>query len=416
MFFNIIERYIFGRAMFATLVTLGSLAGVVWVVQALRKLDIITTKGAAVLLYLKLTTLAIPMLILAVIPIALLVATIHTVNSLNSNSELVVINASGASNWVLVKPMLAMALLCSLFVGFVGHFVIAWSLTNLKVMAASMQADLVSIVVQEGAFTQVENGLTFHIAKRDAGGLLRGILISDERDEKTSIVYTATEGVVTKVADSSLIILKDGEILQRNHEDGTTTVIKYQSYAFDLSTFSGKVGKVNLRPKERTTFELLNPDKDDPYYKKQPGLYRAAIHERFSEMIWPFAYVVIVLAFAGQARSNRQSYGTAIMAAVTSTMVLRGFAFSGVSSLKSDPNAVYLVYALPLIGIVFGGWFLARNEPVSLPKPVFVLIDRMQIQMTNQFEQMRASYIAYRRKQAGVGPAVSSGVSSGVNS
>ena len=70
MFFNLIERYIFGRAIFATMITLGSLAGVVWIVQALRKLDVITTKGAAVFLYLKLTSLAIPMLILAVIPIA----------------------------------------------------------------------------------------------------------------------------------------------------------------------------------------------------------------------------------------------------------------------------------------------------------------------------------------------------------
>ncbi len=402
MFFNLIERYIFGRAMFATVVTLGSLAGVVWVVQALRKLDVITTKGAAVFLYLKLTSLAIPMLILAVIPIALLVATIHTVNSLNSNSELVVINASGASNSVLVKPMVVMALLCSLFVGFVGHFVIAWSLTNLKSMAASMQADLVSIVVQEGAFNQIENGLTFHIAARDAGGLLRGIMISDERDPKTSIVYTAQEGIVTKIDNNSLILLKQGEIHQKNHADGTATVINYQSYAFDLSTFAGKIEKTNLRPKERTTLALLNPDKDDPYYKNKPGLYRAAIHERFSEMLWPFAYVVIVLAFAGQARSNRQGYATAIMAAVGTTIVLRGFAFSGVSSLKSDPNAVYVVYALPMLGIAFGSWFLYRNQPVALPKSVLRWMESQQIKTAEFIDQKRLSYIAYRRKQAGV--------------
>ena len=402
MFFNLIERYIFSRAIFATMITLGSLAGVVWIVQALRKLDVITTKGAAVFLYLKLTSLAIPMLILAVIPIALLVATIHTVNSLNSNSELVVINASGASNSVLVKPLLMMALLCSLFVGFVGHFVIAWSLTNLKSMAASMQADLVSIVVQEGAFNEIEEGLTFHIASRDAGGLLRGILISDERDPKTSIVYTAREGVVTKVNNNSLILLKQGEIHQKNHVDGTATVINYQSYAFDLSTFAGKVEKTNLRPKERTTLALLNPDKDDPFYKNQPGLYRAAIHERFSEMVWPFTYVIVVLAFAGQARSNRQGYATAIMAAVGTTMVLRGLAFSGVSSLKSDPNAVYVVYALPLLGIVFGGWFLYNNQPVALPKTALRWMDAQQGKMSSYIEQKRLGYIAYRRKQAGV--------------
>ncbi len=402
MKFNLIERYIFRRAVLATLVTLGSLAGVVWIVQALRKLDVITTKGAAVLMYLQLTTLAVPMLILAIIPIALLVATVFTINSLNSNSELVVINASGASNIILVKPLLVLALLCSLLVGFVGHFVISWSLINLKSMAAEMKADLVSIVVQEGTFTQIEPGLTFHIAKRDAGGLLGGILISDERDEKLSIVYTAREGVVTKINNSSAILLKNGEIHQRNHEDGTVTVITYQSYAFDLSTFAGKIKKLNLRPKERTTIELINPDANDSFYKKQPGLYRAAIHERFSEMIWPFTYVIILLAFAGQARSTRQNHGAAIIAGVGTAIILRGIAFSGVSSLKSNPDALYIVYGMPLLGIAFGGWYLIRNRLVALPKPLSDWIEQQQLRGARQFERIFAAYVLFLSRRAGV--------------
>ena len=403
MIFNLVERYIFMRALVATLITLGSLAGVVWIVQALRKLDIVTAKGAAVLMYLQLTTLAVPMLFLAIIPIALLIATVFTINSLNSNSELVVINASGASNWVLVKPLLTLALLCSLLVGFVGHFVISWSLINLKSRAAEMKADLVSIVVQEGAFSQIEPGLTFHIAKRDAGGLLGGILISDERDEKISVVYTAREGVVTKINNNSVILLKNGEIHQRNHEDGSVTVITYQSYAFDLSTFAGKIQQLVLRPKERTTFELINPYADDKFYKTQPGLYRAAIHERFSEMLWPFTYVILILAFAGQARSTRQSYGTAIAAGVAMAIILRGIAFSGVSSLKSDPNAVYVVYAMPLLGIGFGSWYLFRNQLVSLPKPASDWIESQQLRLSQQLESVYGKYLLFLRKRAGAG-------------
>jgi len=403
MYFNLIERYIFRRAMVATLVTLGSLTSVVWVVQALRKLDVITTKGAAILVYLQLTTFAVPMLILAIIPLALLVATIFTINSLNSSSELVVINASGASNFTMAKPLITLALLCSLFVGFVGHFVISWSLISLKTMAALMKADLISIVVQEGAFTKIEEGLTFHIAKRDAGGLLAGILISDDRDEKISIVYTAREGVVTKINGSAAILLKNGEIHQQNHADGAATVISYESYAFDLSTFAGKIRKLKLRPKERTTPDLMNPDKDDYYYKKEPGLYRSAIHERFSEMLWPFTYVILLLAFAGQARSTRQSYGTAIIAAVALILVLRGVAFSGVSSLKSNSNALYVVYGMPIFGIIFGGSFLIFNRPVALPKSYSSYVGRQQLRISEQFERKYASYLLFLRKRAGAG-------------
>ncbi|MCB1417438.1 MAG: LptF/LptG family permease, partial [Nitratireductor sp.] len=147
------ERYIFRRAGLATLATLGSLAGVVWIIQALRELDVFTTKGQTILAYLALTTLAIPMLILAVIPVALLLATVYAVNTMNANSELVVINASGASNWVLAKPMIMLALACSLVTGGVGHFISPWSLYTLEIFATQMRADLVSVLVREGQFT-----------------------------------------------------------------------------------------------------------------------------------------------------------------------------------------------------------------------------------------------------------------------
>ncbi|MCB1429049.1 MAG: LptF/LptG family permease, partial [Nitratireductor sp.] len=179
---KLIERYIFKRAGAAALITLGSLAGVVWIIQALKELDVITNKGQTIIAYLALTTLAIPMLLLAVIPIGLLLATVFTVNTMNGNSELVVVNASGASSWVLAKPLLILALICSLFTGLVGHFVSPWSLVTLKVFATEMRADLVSILVREGEFTKIEDGLVFHVAKREAGGVLSGILISDERE------------------------------------------------------------------------------------------------------------------------------------------------------------------------------------------------------------------------------------------
>ncbi len=402
MGFNLIERYIFRRAFVATALTLGCLVGVVWIIQALRKLDIITSKGQAILLYLQLTMLTVPMLSLAVIPLALLVATIYAINSLNANSELVVINASGASGWILAKPLLALALLCSLFVGFVGHFVIAWSLVSLKSKVTEMQTDLVSLVVQEGAFNDIEPGLTFHIAKRDAGGLLRGVLISDERDKEASIVYSAAQGIVTRRDNESVLLLRNGEIHRRNHRDRTVTVINYQSYAFDLSTFAGKVEKLTLRPKERTTPDLLDPDPDDHYFRTAPGLYRAAIHERFSEMLWPFVYVMVVLAFAGQARSNRQSYGSAIVAAVGAIILLRGFAFSSLSSLKTDASAVTMVYGLPLFGMATAGWFLARNRPVALPSPVAVWIDAQQGRALSKAAQLYDGYLVFRRRRAGV--------------
>jgi len=397
---KLIEWYIFRRAGIAALVTLGSLAGVVWIVQALKELDVFTTKGQTILAYLAITTLAIPMLLLAVIPIGLLLATVYTVNTMNSNSELVVVNASGASSWVLAKPLIMLALLCCLFTGIVGHFVSPWSLLTLKVFATQMRADLVSVLVREGQFTNIEKGLVFHVARREAGGVLSGILIADERVEGKSVIFTASKGFVSRQGDNAYLLLRDGEIQQRTEDQGLT-VINYQSYVFDLSTFARKVQIADLRPKERTTPQLLAPDPNDPYFKRFPGLYRAQIHERFAEMLWPFCYVIVMLAFAGQARSSRQNHGSAIGAAMLTITALRGLGFSAVSTLKTDDAALWLVYALPLAGIVGGAWFLVSNQPVALPPNAQQRIETGGAALRRQFEQILARYGDWRRRLAG---------------
>lgn len=398
---KLIERYIFKRAGAAALVTLGSLAGVVWIIQVLKELDVFTTKGQTIFAYLALTTLAIPMLILAVIPIALLLATVFTVNTMNANSELVVVNASGASSWVLAKPLIILALLCSLFTGMVGHFVSPWSLLTLKVFATEMRADLVSVLVREGQFTKIEDGLVFHVARREAGGVLSGILISDEREAGKSVIFTASKGYVSRKGDGAYLLLRDGEIQQRTADTGNLTVINYDSYVFDLSTFARKVELGNLRPKERTTSQLLNPDPNDPYYRDKPGLYRSQIHERFSEMLWPFAYVIVMLAFAGQARSSRQNHGSAIGAGMLVITLLRGLAFSAVSATKGDGAAVWLVYALPLSGIAGGLWFLTTNKPVALPRNVQARFDAAGAAFNARIAVAASRYLDWRRKLAG---------------
>lgn len=399
---KLIERYIFGKTAYAAAITLFAMVGVVWIVQALKGLDILTTNGQTLFTYFSLTSLAVPLLIQAVVPLSILLATIHTINGLNSNSELVVISASGASTNVLAKPLLLVALVCSLATGSIGHFISPVSLIKMNQFATEMRADLVTIVLREGVFKEVEPGLTFHVAKRGENGILNGILIADERNPNSSIIYSAKEGIVANKNGVTMLVLSDGEIQQSNYSDGSVSVIKYESYFYDLSSLSGPTTTPRLPPNRRTTAELLTPDPNEHFFKQNPGDYRAIIHERFSEMLWPFAYVLVILAFIGQARSSRTGYGAAIGWAVIMLLIARGAAFPAKGMLKADPSAVLLIYGLPVFCILFGCWFVFTNRPVALPKPLQQIVDRNEQKMLEFGERMQKSYIAFRRRRAGV--------------
>lgn len=400
---KLIERYIFRKAGIATLAILLSLAGVVWIVQALGKIDIITAKGQSLQSYFMATTLVIPMLFLAVIPVALLLGTVATVNAMNSNSELVVINASGASNRVVLKPFLVLALICSLFTGFVGHFVIAWSLTSLKSYKREMAADLVSVLVKEGDFTEVEKGLTIHIARRLPDGRLGGILISDDRTPEQQQVFLAREGALSRTGTEAILYLHDGEILQKDLSDNSSSVIRYDSYAFDLDTLSAKDNtSFKRRPKERSTPELLFPDPDDSFYKRQPELYTSEIHQRFSEMLWPFAYVMVILAFCGQARSSRQGYGSAIASGMILLMALRGAAFSAASSIKANETMAVYLYVIPIAAMAYASYYLYQNRQIGVPRRLQPVLERASLRGEAWLKAQNDRYLAWRRKVAGV--------------
>src|ERR1700680_4001748 len=102
-----IDRYIFRTVFGAFLLILVSLTGIIWITHALREIDLITNQGQTILVFLGITGLLIPILAQVIAPIAFVIAVVYTIDKLNGDAELVVMNAAGMSPWRLFRPFLA---------------------------------------------------------------------------------------------------------------------------------------------------------------------------------------------------------------------------------------------------------------------------------------------------------------------
>src|SRR5512136_480263 len=111
-----IGRYIFRTTFGAFAVVLVSLTAVIWVTQALHDIDLITSQGQSILVFIGITGLIIPLLVLVIAPIALLIAVAHTLNKMSTDSEIIVMNGAGASPWLLFRAFLSVAVVVSLLV------------------------------------------------------------------------------------------------------------------------------------------------------------------------------------------------------------------------------------------------------------------------------------------------------------
>ena len=71
-----IGRYIFRTTFGAFLLVLVSLTGAIWITQALRDVDLMTSQGQTILVFIGITSLIIPHLVMVIAPVALVVAVV----------------------------------------------------------------------------------------------------------------------------------------------------------------------------------------------------------------------------------------------------------------------------------------------------------------------------------------------------
>ena len=359
---TIFERYVFRQAGSALLIILLSLSGIVWVALALRQLNVVTSQGQDVWMLVSMTTLALPNLMAIIAPFSLLIAAIHTLNRLNSDSELIVLTASGATIWRAAKPLILLSMLVALFVAFVNHLAMPWSMRLLRDYIVQVRTDILTQVIQPGQFSSPEDNLTFHIRERALNGELLGLIVHDTRDKAQSQSYLAERGIIVKRQPSNYLVMSDGHIVRRTDKDEPAQIVAFDKYAVDLDRFEKRLDGDNddLKPRERYLSELLHPEANSQSYINSPGKFRAELHERSSNPLYPIAFALIALAAVGQAHSTRQSSVRQIATAFVIAAALRlgGLALNNVVVLHAA--AVPLLYTLPLGAILLPLWSIER--------------------------------------------------------
>lgn len=381
---RLIERYIFRRAGGAFLLSLGALVGVVWATQALRQMNIVTAKGAALLVFLEITALALPFLTIVVAPFALLIACIQTLNAFNAESELVVLSSSGASRFVVLKPLMVLGGLVAAVMLLLSLWISPMSLRALRENLTRVNVDLVANIVQPGRFIAIDKGLTFHIRNRAGDGTLGGLFVEDTRDPDIAFTYIAEKASIVEMFGKTLLVMRDGVIQRRTTSDGNLSLIDFQSYAFDLSAMTPQSVAPVFRPSERSTEELWTAGGADPdaYAKANAGRLRSELHDRLSQPLLPIAFVLVSFLALGDARTTREGRGLAIIGAIVVAGIIRGGDFAATSAAATSGVAVVVLYALS-VAIIGGGLFVIGTDrsvalPGSISLPTEAACDRVR--------------------------------------
>ncbi|QLF70006.1 LptF/LptG family permease [Peteryoungia desertarenae] len=370
---KLLERYILRRVVQMFLTALLPVLAIIWTTQVLQRINLVTDSGQSVGSFMMLATLILPTLVSAVLPFALVIGITQTLTTMNNDSELAVIDAAGAPRGIIARPIVGLAILLSIFSFFMVNFVESKVRVGVREMIASAYADLLSTVIEEKSFRQLGEGLYVQISERQ-GRILKGLLVADSRDPNSSFIYYAREGAVEEGGDA--LLMHDGEV-QRKTLEGNVTVIRFDSYSFDLSELTANRGQASLSYRDRDLTFLLNPDPDEPQYRERPERFHAELHRRLSIWLFPLAFALIALVICGDARSHREARVHPMVGSLVSGFALFGLSNYTVSLAERQPNLTLLIYLLPIGIIVVCVFSLMTGKRPRLPRPVSNLLAQM---------------------------------------
>lgn len=332
-------RQIGGPLLFSTFV----LTGVVWLSQSLRMLDVVINQSQSVGTFIYLTVLALPQLMPLILPFALFFAVLYAVNRLYVESELVVMFAAGFSRWVVVWPVLIIAIA-----------VMPAGMREMKSRVFEIRADLVNTFVREGSFTNPIKGLTVYVGENNPGGDIRGILVHDARNPKGIATYMAQKGLLANTPTGPRLIMNQGNVQWLEGGEGRLKILNFERYTFDLSQFDKAQNARFFEASERYLSELFNPESS--IADKQKRKFISEAHSRLSSPLYCIVFALIAVVALVGGNFNRRGYARRIGLAFLIMFAARlpGFAFQQWTA--SSPEMAVLMYAWPALwigGLIF---------------------------------------------------------------
>ena len=349
---RLIDRYLLRQLLGPTLLASAALTSVALLSQSLSGLDLIVNQRQTAWVFLKITVLYMPQLINMIMPIALFVAALVALNRLHTEQEIVVCFAGGMSRWRVISPAMRLAGTIALLALVMNLWVQPAAFRELRRELFEVRTDLASSLVREGEFTEPVKGLTVYAQSVDGKGDLHNLFIHQLKPDGSATVYMANQGRMAKRNGQAVLVLRDGST-QEFSSRGVLQFLTFNEYPFELGTLSNSTELVHYKPSDRYLHELMMPDLQQDWERRNRLSLLAEGHARLSSPLYNIAFMAMALSAILGGGFSRLGYGRriALMGAAAALVRIVGF---GVQS-ACDDNAWLniLQYLVPLAATAF---------------------------------------------------------------
>jgi len=289
-----------------------SITFIIWIIQAVNLLDLVSDDGHSLNVYFYYTSLSLPKIFSRTIIFVFFISVFYIINKYNNANELIVFWNNGIKKISFINFILKFSILFLLLQLFLNLYVVPKSQNLGRIFIKESNIDFLPNLISERKFINVLTNLTIFVEEYKKNGELNKIYINEkiEGGNKSKII----------VAKNGRIIKKDNNYILRLFDGGITNIssdaiykINFSETDYDFSNFSTKTITVQ-KIQEVDTFVLLNCIKNYFYEKKfknikcQTRTIKSVSEEIYKRLIIPFYTIIISLIAASLIIEPKSKY------------------------------------------------------------------------------------------------------------
>ena len=238
---NTIYKYFFYEFVIYFTIILFALAAVVWTIQAVNYLDLITEDGHTFTIYFFYSFLTLSKVLTKLIPFCFLLAIILTILKMERDNELIVLWTSGLNKIHIVNLIFRISIIIMFLQLSLTSLVNPTLLNFSRTLLKNSELEFIPSLLKEKQFNDTIDNLTIFVNERDENKIYKNIFIRDEGNVLSSIGDSSTiiakSGYMNEIEKT--LILFDGNI-QKLNKDGSVNIIKFKKTILNLSGMSTK--------------------------------------------------------------------------------------------------------------------------------------------------------------------------------
>ena len=232
-----------------------SISLIVWVIQAVNFLDIVTEDGHGFKVYFLYTLLSLPKIFSKILPFVYFVSLFYIIGKYENNNELIIFWTIGIRKIEFVNILLKFSIFYLVFQLILTTFIVPFTLDKARSYIRASNVDLFSSIIQEKKFIDTVKNLTIFVEEKNENGNLKNIFLKEYIGKNQYQVIVAKKGKIIKKDNKSTLLLLNGKII--NNSNQQTNSFKFSETEMNLSKFSTKT-TTHPKIQEVRTYDVLS--------------------------------------------------------------------------------------------------------------------------------------------------------------